>query len=234
MRFFITLLLALFAAAFATYGVDVSQRTYSSNFQCMVQNGYSFAIVRVYRSTGSPDPNGPYTINDAWSGGMSYVDGYIFPDYFKGNGAQQVKDTVNYLASNGLKHVSRPHDDSSPALTAEEVENFKSTYGMLWLDIEGTQYWSSSTSSNVAFIRDMYNECKALGVSCGMYTSKSQWDPITGGDTGFGDMPLWYAHYDNNPSFSDFSAFGGWSKPAIKQYAGDVTLCSAGVDKNYY
>jgi len=28
---------------------------------------------------------------------------------------------------------------------------------------------------------------------------------------------LWYAHYDNNPSFSDFSPFGGWSKPAIKQ-----------------
>lgn len=34
-----------------------------------------------------------------------------------------------------------------------------------------------------------------------------------------------YAHYDNNPTFSDFVPFGGWSKPAIKQYVGDATLC---------
>lgn len=45
---------------------------------------------------------------------------------------------------------------------------------------------------------------------------------------------LWYAHYDNSASFSDFSPFGGWTKPAIKQYVGDTTLCGAGVDKNYY
>jgi hypothetical protein len=70
---------ALFATVFATYGVDVSQRTYVSNFQCLASNGYDFAIVRVYQSNGKPDANGPYTINDAWSGGMSYVDGYIFP-----------------------------------------------------------------------------------------------------------------------------------------------------------
>ena len=31
-----------------------------------------------------------------------------------------------------------------------------------------------------------------------------------------------YAHYDASPSFSDFVSFGGWTKPAIKQYAGDV------------
>ena len=30
-------------------------------------------------------------------------------------------------------------------------------------------------------------------------------------------MPLWYAHYDNNPSFSDFSPFGGWKEPYAKQ-----------------
>jgi hypothetical protein len=37
--------------------------------------------------------------------------------------------------------------------------------------------------------------------------------------------PCRYAHYDNNPSFSDFSKFGGWSSPHAKQYAGDVTAC---------
>jgi hypothetical protein len=42
------------------------------------------------------------------------------------------------------------------------------------------------------------------------------------------------AHYDNNPSFSDFSPFGGWNQPAIKQYVGDAVVCGAGVDKNWY
>lgn len=42
----------------ATGGVDVSQRTYVDNWSCMVKNGKSFAIVRVYQSNGMPDPNG--------------------------------------------------------------------------------------------------------------------------------------------------------------------------------
>jgi hypothetical protein len=81
----------------------------------------------------------------------------------------------------------------------------------------------------------MVDEGKAKGVSLGIYSSSSQWTPIMGSScTKFSSLPLWYAHYDNNPSFSDFKSFGGWTKPAIKQYAGDVSLCSAGVDKNFY
>lgn len=41
-----------------------------------------------------------------------------------------------------------------------------------------------------------------------IYTSKSQWGPITNNTPEFGDPPLWYAHYDDNPSFSDFAALG--------------------------
>ena len=35
-------------------------------------------------------------------------------------------------------------------------------------------------------------------------------------------------------SFGDFRSFGGWNKPAIKQYVGDRTECGVGVDFNYY
>ena len=52
--------------------------------------------------------------------------------------------------------------------------------------------------------------------------------------TSVASVQLWYAHYDNNPSFSDYRQIGGWSKPNIKQYKGDTTLCGAGVDLNYY
>ena len=34
---------------------------------------------------------------------------------------------------------------------------------------------------------------------------------------------------DGDASFDDFSAFGGWTTPAIKQYEGSKTLCGAGV-----
>jgi hypothetical protein len=83
--------LALIGVVSGTYGVDMSQRTYSSSFSCMVSSGYIFSVVRVYQSSGHTDPNGAATINDAWAGGMHYVDGYIFPCYSCGNPAKQVK-----------------------------------------------------------------------------------------------------------------------------------------------
>ena len=43
-----------------------------------------------------------------------------------------------------------------------------------------------------------------------------------------------YAHYDQNPSFSDFSSFGGWYKPTIKQYKGDARVCSVDIDQDWY
>ena len=42
-----------------------------------------------------------------------------------------------------------------------------STVGMIWLDVEGTQYWSSSASNNVNFLQGMVNEGNARGVSIG-------------------------------------------------------------------
>ena len=75
------------------------------------------------------------------------------------------------------------------------------------------------------------------GKTPGIYASHSMWESIMGSAsacTGLSSHPLWYAHYDKNPSFSDYSKFGGWTKPYMKQYIGDTTLCGAGVDYNYH
>ncbi len=45
---------------------------------------------------------------------------------------------------------------------------------------------------------------------------------------------LWYAHYDGSSSFIDFIPFGGWSRPNIKQYQWNTTLCGVDVDLDYY
>ena len=80
----------------------------------------------------------------------------------------------------------------------------------------------------------MVDEGNKKGVHLGFYTSSSQWSPITGNSNKFSSYDLWYPHYDSNPSFSDFSSFGGWTSPAIKQYVGDASQCGVGVDKNFY
>ena len=108
-----------------------------------------------------------------------------------------------------------------------------STYGKIWLDIEGSQYWYSDTSKNIDFIQGLVDQASVRGRSLGIYTSNSQWTPITGSTTKFGSFPLWYAHYDNNPSYSDWAAFGGWSAPVAKQYMGTTSFCGASVDLNY-
>ncbi len=155
-----------------TLGTDVSQLTSVSSYSCMTQAGYSFTVVRAYESGGAVDPHAVASIANAWAGGQTSVDAYIFPCVASCNGspspAAQIQATVNNLRG--------------------------SDYGMLWLDIEGPQYWYSSASQNVAFIQAMVNECNAQGISCGIYTSNSQWSPITGGSTAFNSLPLWYPH----------------------------------------
>lgn len=62
------------------------------------------------------------------------------------------------------------------------------------------------------------------------------WTTIMGGVdkcTKFSNLPLWYAHYDKNPSFNDWQPYGGWEKPYIKQFQGTTPLCDASVDLNY-
>jgi len=202
----------------ATLGVDVSSPVGPSAWTCLKNNGYVFGIIRCYESGGSVDPNCPHTIYNAWDGGAAHVDIYMFPDPSKGNPEGQVTTLLNYLAGYNI------HNRGTPP----------GSYGMLWFDIEGTQYWQSSQSENQAFFNGLVSAGRSAGISMGVYTSKSQWEPIMGNWAGGSSLPLWYAHYDNNPSFSDFSPFGGWSRPSIKQYLGTSSVCGAGVDKNWY
>ena len=109
----------------------------------------------------------------------------------------------------------------------------------IWLDIEGSSTWTGSISSNKAWYEALVDACisesKSYGYHCGVYSSASQWSAIFGSTSycyGNG-LRLWYAHYDNNPSFSDYSEFGCWKSPVLKQYEGTTTLCSQGVDMNW-
>jgi hypothetical protein len=113
---------------------------------------------------------------------------------------------------------------------------------MVWMDIEGPQsdYWFSSCSENqswlseaISTIDSMYKGC-GLSSCVGIYTGESQWSPIMCNTSEFSSHSLWWAYYDYEASFSDFSPFGGWSVPSMKQYKGTTYICSTAIDEDYY
>jgi hypothetical protein len=116
--------------------------------------------------------------------------------------------------------------------TYKNLQQQGAKFGMLWFDIEGD--WNENTSANVQFLLGLADQARLMSITWGIYTSKTQWDRIMNGTADFGYPALWYAHYDNNPSFSDFVQFGGWKAPSIKQYVGDATVCGVDIDKDFY
>lgn len=197
-----------------TLGVDVSQLFSTGTYQCMHNNGYIFAIIRGYCSYGGVDHNVVQGLQNARSAGM-ITDVYMFPCRGK-SGTAQVDEMMNAIPG--------------------------SLYGMIWIDVEtnpspGCSWSGHDAASNCNFVMEIVGRIKSHGKVPAIYGSAYMWQTIfgsRGGCTQAASQQLWYAHYDGSPSFSDFSSFGGWSKPAIKQYVGDTTLCGAGVDKNYY
>ena len=113
---------------------------------------------------------------------------------------------------------------------------------MIWIDAEnnpsdGCSWNDFSGDSNCDYIAELVQAIRNQGKVPGIYSSYYQWQNIMGDPsscTGLGNVPLWYAHYDNWMSFDDFNPFGGWSSPNMKQYTGDATLCGAGVDLTFY
>ncbi|EAR88281.1 glycosyl hydrolase family 25 protein (macronuclear) [Tetrahymena thermophila SB210] len=211
--FIALLVLISFQGAQAVIGVDI----YSpfNNFQCLKNNGIQFVIVRGYQSYGAVDSGNVATIQNAKSAGL-ITDIYHFPCVGKVSAADQVQATVN---------------------------TFGSLYGTVWIDVETNPSsgcgWTSNINTNCQFLKDIVAAYKSHGKLVGIYSSQYQWTSIFGAAGNcayFTNLPIWYAHYDNSPSFSDWSkySFGGWTKPAIKQYIGDTTMCGLDVDMDYY
>eukprot|EP01094_Clydonella_sp_ATCC50884_P005210 TRINITY_DN14179_c0_g1_i1.p2 TRINITY_DN14179_c0_g1~~TRINITY_DN14179_c0_g1_i1.p2 ORF type:complete len:233 (-),score=78.97 TRINITY_DN14179_c0_g1_i1:104-775(-) len=211
---------ALVAPSLATSGFDLSYfqgQVSQSDFSCLKSNGYEFGIIQATAGTGGFNPYLGAVMKNAHAAGISNVDVYVFPDT-KQDPSSSMTTLYNQMKSAG-------------ALSKN----------MIWFDIEGSQYWSSSCSSNQQWLHtaintmnSLYNGCGVSGGCSAIYSSSSQWSPIMCGDTSFSKYQLWYAHYDNNPSFSDFTPFGGWSHPSIKQYAGTTSICGTSIDKDYY
>lgn len=200
--------------ASCTLGVDVSQLYSTATYQCMKSSGYDFAIIRGYCSYGGVDHNVVQGLQNAKAANL-ITDIYMFPCRGK-SGTAQVDEMMNAISG--------------------------SLYGMVWIDIEtnpspGCSWEGHDANSNCAFTQEIINRIKAHGKVPAIYASAYMWQTIFGSRSAcpqVASQQLWYAHYDGSASFADFSPFGGWTRPNIKQFSGTSSLCGAGVDKDFY
>ena len=212
-------------AAGGLLGVDVSSPVGAAAAQCMARTAnLSFGVARAWHSDDSGYDGGATVSLRAWAAAGVAGDAYMFPCTRAGTAAAQVAALRGNLSAAGL----------AP--------------GRIWLDIESNGdarcAWApADRAANCAFMAELVAAAAADGGRWGVYSSIHEWTTIMtaaadpAGCPVAAALPLWYPHYETppNPSFSDFQPFGGWARPAAKQYddgrAGHI--CGISVDNNY-
>jgi len=146
---------------------------------------------------------------------MAHVDVYAFMcPQCSGNGVGAVQALVNYLRSNNVR------------------------FGMIWMDIEQcTGCWSANLGANCQWVATLGQTYRNLCITVGIYSSPYEWSATVGSGCNLSSYPLWYAHYDGNPSFDDWNSvrFGGWGGPNVKQFADSAgNSCGVSIDRDWY
>jgi len=204
----------------ATLGVDFSMDICNSGidpstYSCLVsQQGNSFAIIEAWMGGYLFDNSIGTCVANAWNAGFSHVDVYAF------------------MCNNCYGNT--PASDAVSSLVSQ-LSGVK--FGMLWFDIEQCDQCWLDPGSNCDYVQDLVSAAQGLGLSVGIYSSEYEWSSTVGdGCTALSGLPLWYAHYDDDPSFDDSWAysFGGWTSPAMKQYNDGPAQCGLSVDWNWY
>lgn len=99
----ILLILSLAVGSLCTTGIDVANAITTSAFTCAKNAGYSFAIVRAWRSYGAFDPNVVANLKNAKSAGLT-TDIYMFPCRGK-SATTQVDETIAGVPGDLYTHV---------------------------------------------------------------------------------------------------------------------------------
>eukprot|EP01084_Bolivina_argentea_P235815 396682_1 len=204
-------------------GIDLASTF--DGFTCLKQtDGVDFMITRAWHSYGAFDATSIQNLKNAHAAGFNtnYTDVYLFP--CTTTGSPTAKQQMTYMINN--------------------LSQSNAVYNMIWLDIEQNPdkkcSWSQyddTTSCN--FLLELAETGISMGKQVGIYSSHGEWDGLVFSSVSAcsqaSKYPLWYAHYDKNPSFDDWpqEKFGGWSTPTIKQYTDDVKYCGTGFDGDY-
>jgi hypothetical protein len=195
------------------FGVDMAVWTSpsESTWRCMrTQGNYTIAILEGWNGGRGMRTDIGAQVGYAWNAGMHKVELYSFMCPRCGNTVESVAQLAHEMNAAMVKKV--------------------------WLDIEDCTGCWNDAASNVAYIGSLADAFEKAGIKVGIYTSTGEWAQVTGNTGKFSDKDLWYAHYDGNPSFSDFhhGYIGGWSSPTMKQFADSANnACGTSVDRDW-
>ncbi|EYB88972.1 hypothetical protein Y032_0238g3278 [Ancylostoma ceylanicum] len=112
----------------------------------------------------------------------------------------------------------------------------------VWLQVVSPVDWMFQPQASVDFINQVIAQANNYGVNIGIYTSQKEWMEITYGTNDlYAPTRLWYWNV-NSPgplgetpaNFSDFSAFGPWTSPVVKQFGQGIPICGHTVNRNIY
>jgi len=230
-------------------GIDLDN--ICTNFTCLLSQGYSSAIVRALKSSGESDENAYTNILNAKQAGFLSVDVYIYPCRGKDASAQvDLIDPNNLFSSSFDFFYTKPFNDFRKFKRVRELLNLNDTFilnemfKMVWIYIDSNPSmgcgWSSySISSNCEFLKKLVKALESKGKKVGIYSSRDKWTQIFGNEDyckEFANYPVWYSHLDQDPSFNDWNLirFGGWTKPAIKQYDKNIRICECQINSNFF
>ncbi|CAL6045383.1 Glycosyl_hydrolase family 25 protein [Hexamita inflata] len=201
-----------FIASIQTLGADISERLSNIHAKCLFENGYHQIVVQAqYGSSINQEAIQNYEV--ATAAGIKRVDYYITPSTAN-DPVEQIRKTMDVLQSH----------------------NVIKTNSIVWLNVEDTDSYFGTQRENQVFILRLLEEISQhLGSErVGVYTSNQSWTTLV--DPNWRDTIIYklkYAHFDGVTDFDDFVSFGGWKKPSMKTFAGDVNECGMRINKEY-
>jgi len=200
----VLILFAILAIAVATTVPFVDIKEELKDAEC-IRNSYTKICVRGFLSMGKVDPYVVKSLAAADKAGIE-ADVYMIPCFY----------------------CNDPEKQALTMMTALKDSKFK----MLWVTVEGT--WSSDLARNRQFLVNLTMSLEKNGAkNLGIFTFQPTWERIFGKDySDFSNKPLWYIRWNENPNDNDFVPFGGWKKPAAKQYDTENEECAMTVDND--
>mmetsp|Transcript_5533 Transcript_5533/g.5479 ORF Transcript_5533/g.5479 Transcript_5533/m.5479 type:complete len:161 (+) Transcript_5533:44-526(+) len=156
-NFILSLFFCFFPSTLASLGVDISVATSKESFACLLNQGYTYVIIRAYCSYGAVDPNLVTNIQNAQSAGFQDIGVYMFPCFPCGNPQNQVLQLIDVITPY-LEQVRDP----------------------IWIEV--TKYaWSTNQQKNQNFIFSLGSSIRSLATStAGILTSQTDWTNIIG------------------------------------------------------
>jgi hypothetical protein len=205
-----------------SYAVDVYTAISEANFECIKNNGYSVAFIRIYTpdSGGSPDTNAVNNTLNALQAGLG-VEVFVQP------------------APQSVKTGAKQYNDSMNNLRASNIIS-----SQVWLLVTQPMIWSLDPSANVKFINSFMDQARANGSTVGIYTNWYDWYLITNQYMSVqtnGGVMLWYWHTlgigsaaETDQDFTDYRQLGDWATPTVKQFGIAEAVCSSPVNRDVY